>query len=311
MASTNSLPQVLRYPYDAITKTTDYLQIDISDYKPVGASYIRDRRLLESNSNDLLSRTSGTSATTKVGGREGVVAGDSILLPMPSNIQDGNSVTYADDSMNAIVAKALEGVKSTMNTRDATGAIKGIAGLFDLGVNDEVRKAVLRSLAAQAVNIFGGNVTPNSLLAREQGDIFNPNLELLFNGVTLRSFKFSFKMTPRSEPEARQCRLILRTLKQGMAPKLGKDSGNIQNLYLSTPNIFNLQYKKGPDPHPFLHSFKQCALTDMAVNYTGENIYATYGGDLASPISMIMDLTFKELEPIYNTDYEFAGGVGY
>lgn len=311
MASTNSLPQVLRYPYDAITKTTDYLQIDIAQYKPAGSSYIRDR-----TNNSLVSNTATVNNPTKLGLRQTTIVGDSILLPMPSNIQDGNSVTYADDSMNAIVAKALQEIGPAMDTRGVAGAIGGIAGLFqglgELGQNDEIRKAVLRSLGAQAVNIFGGNVTPNSLLAREQGDIFNPNLELLFNGVTLRSFKFSFKMTPRSEEEALQCGLIIRGLKENMAPRLGKDSGNIQNLYLSTPNIFNLQYKKGPDPHPFLHSFKQCALTDMAVNYTGENIYATYGGELASPISMIMDLTFKELEPIYNTDYaEAPGGVGY
>ena len=33
----------------------------------------------------------------------------------------------------------------------------------------------------------------------------------------------------------------------------------------------------------------------------GEGTYATY--DDGTPVSMIMDLTFKELEPIYDTDY--------
>ena len=39
----------------------------------------------------------------------------------------------------------------------------------------------------------------------------------------------------------------------------------------------------------------------MNVNYTGENVYATY--DDGTPISMNMDLTFKEIEPIYDIDY--------
>ena len=48
----------------------------------------------------------------------------------------------------------------------------------------------------------------------------------------------------------------------------------------------------------------------MSVNYTGEGVYATY--DDSTPISMQMDLTFKELEPIYNTDYEDSDvGVGF
>ena len=70
-----------------------------------------------------------------------------------------------------------------------------------------------------------------------------------------------------------------------------------------------LRYKKGNSEHPFLHKFKQCFLTNISVNYTGEGVYATY--DDASPISMQLDLSFKELEPIYDVDYDDAGGVGF
>ena len=129
-------------------------------------------------------------------------------------------------------------------------------------------------------------------------------MELLFNGVTLRSFRFSFKMTPRNKDEAASIKNIIRTLKVNMAPQtLTNDS------FLRTPNVFDLQYMKGNGPHPFLHRFKTCALTDMSVNYTGEGLYASYSD--ATPVSMVMDLTFKELEPIYNTDYSTVGGVGY
>jgi hypothetical protein len=66
-----------------------------------------------------------------------------------------------------------------------------------------------------------------------------------------------------------------------------------------------LTYKKGTQKHPFLHTFKQCALTDMSVNYTGEGVYATYGGTTpqggGTPVSMVIELGFKELEPIYDT----------
>jgi hypothetical protein len=88
--------------------------------------------------------------------------------------------------------------------------------------------------------------------------------------------------------------------------------GGGENNYLHTPNIFELTYKTGKDKHKFLNSFKHCALSDMTVNYTGDNIYATYAD--GTPISMVMDLTFKELEPIYDLDYdseEGKNGVGY
>tara|TARA_B100001094_G_scaffold132717_1_gene128606 strand:- start:3157 stop:3609 length:453 start_codon:yes stop_codon:yes gene_type:complete len=102
-------------------------------------------------------------------------------------------------------------------------------------------------------------------------------------------------MTPRDENEATSIKSIIRTLKRNMAAK------NKSGIFLETPNIFELQYKKGNRPHPFLNLFQPCALSDMSVNYTGENVYATYAD--GTPISMIMTLTFKELFPIYQEDY--------
>jgi len=39
----------------------------------------------------------------------------------------------------------------------------------------------------------------------------------------------------------------------------------------------------------------------MNVNYTGDGVYSTYHD--STPVSMVMNLTFKELEPIYDIDY--------
>jgi len=74
--------------------------------------------------------------------------------------------------------------------------------------------------------------------------------------------------------------------------------------------VFELSYMQGNNQHPFLNRFKVCALTDMKVNYTAENVYAVY--DDSTPISMILDLSFQELVPIYEEDYtETGAGVGY
>ena len=50
----------------------------------------------------------------------------------------------------------------------------------------------------------------------------------------------------------------------------------------------------------------------MSVNYTNAGTYATYSD--GTPVSMRMDLTFKELNPVYFEDYENMdadGGVGF
>ena len=193
---------------------------------------------------------------------------------------------------------------------DATkGALSGLdntAGLLEGG-----KTFLTNKLTASALGALGGNVSAADLLARSTGQVFNPNMELLFNGPTLRSFRFSFKFTPRNAKEAEQVRLIIRTFKSNMAPKVDQStqiSGN--SLFIKTPNVFELRYRRGIQDHPFLHRFKQCFLTDVSVNYTGEGVYATY--DDSTPISMQMDLSFKEIEPVYNTDYEDSDvGVGF
>ena len=53
----------------------------------------------------------------------------------------------------------------------------------------------------------------------------------------------------------------------------------------------------------------------MNVNYTNAGTYASYGD--GSPVSIRMNLTFKELNPIYSEDYDkftmddINSGVGF
>jgi hypothetical protein len=301
---------ILRYPYEAITDTTDYLQITIKKNKRLGdgekEKYIQNAAYAYSSNPASVSGISASFLKPQVLAENGV-----ILLPMPSNIQDSNSVSYDNDSMNAIsgfaAGEVLELIKNPSGFGDTLGSVMGDSssdegrtkGIF---ANNQLKNLALKSIAAQAVNVFGANVSLNQLLARGSGTILNPNMELLFNNVTLRTFDFSFKMTPRDENESTQVKSIIRSLKMNMAPSMGETaSENLGRLYLHTPNIFELHYKKGNKLHPFLNRFKQCALSDMKVNYTGENVYATYND--GTPISLVLNLTFKELVPIYKEDY--------
>jgi hypothetical protein len=298
---------VLRYPYEAITDKTDYLQITIKQYNPARTGLIR------SGSPNATAINVGNPSTlySQTLAPDGV-----ILLPMPSNIQDSNSVSYSDDSLDSLTARLVSGAGGLMDTDFTKGG--GSAGfskaIEDLGIkagklaksfldDPATKDVIMKNLAAQAAGVFGGNVTLNQLLARTGGQILNPNMELLFNGVTLRTFRFSFKMTPRDSKESEQVKLIIRSLKKNMAAKP-------DGTFLKSPNIFDLVYRQGPGDHKFLHKFKPAALTDMSVNYTGENVYATYHD--GTPISISMDLTFKELVPIYENDYDpVAEGVGF
>ena len=320
---------VLRYPLEALTGTTDYLQINIIEYKRQPNQFTRPAGF---GANTLNSTVGGTSSGSLA--RRSVVNDGSILLQVPSNVQDGNAVNFGDSSMNTLMGAAAGVVGNVMGAggqavADVIGGKRTISeGLGDFGkdVKDDAKKRLgdaqgLSSaaqkfmnaqLTSSALGVFGGNVSAQQLLARQSGQIFNPNLELLFDAPTLRSFTFSFKMTPRSEQEARQCKLIIRSFKQNMAPKANLEGGQLggTGIFLKTPNIFELSYKRGNRDHPFLHKFKQCFLTNFSVNYTAEGTHTTY--DDSTPVSMTMDMTFKEIEPIYDTDYKDSdNSVGF
>ena len=244
-----------------------------------------------------------------------------VELPIPQDISDSNTVTWGDDQMNIF---QLAGI-SAANMMQSTGmdfnaardiVVKGLFGKDESGSNSfggidqRTQNAIQSAISGKAINALGGQINTNSALGRAEGFILNSNLELLFDSVNLRSFPFSVNFSPRSPVESQMVKHIIRAFKSSMAAKKNSDAGEATGqggIFLRAPDVFKLTYLHNGAPHPFLNKFKPCALTGMTVNYTNSGTYATYGDGV--PISLKMNLIFKELNPIYHEDYEeFADG---
>ena len=243
-----------------------------------------------------------------------------IELPMPQEVNDSNQVTWGDDSMNALELAGLAVAQKFMKN----GAVEGIQQsqqairAFLSGVNlpdikESTQNAMRAAISGAAVGALGSNISAQSVIARSTGQILNSNLELLFQGVNLRSFPYSITFSPRSPKESDVVKAIIRSLKMSMAPKAGEYNGSAQGIFLQSPYLFQLKYLKDGEEHPFLNKMKLTALTGMNVNYTNAGTYASY--EDGTPVNIRMDLTFKEINPIYFEDYlpgHGAGqGVGY
>ena len=133
--------------------------------------------------------------------------------------------------------------------------------------------------------------------------------------MNLRSFPMNVVFSPRSPEESMRVKHIIRAFKSSMAAKKGvNDSGGQGSVFLRAPDVFQLRYLHNGKDHPFLNSFKHCALTGMSVNYTNAGTFASYSD--GTPVSIQMSLTFKELNPIYQEDYDLldsgdSNGVGF
>lgn len=305
--------EVYRYPLTAFTDSTDYLQIDIVKYVPIRGTDTEKASF------------SGKSRSRNVNQRKQTREG-TILLPVPSIIEETNGVKYGDPSLNSIAGAALGGIKNIMESgKFATDQNKNFFDELGKSAIDSIKNTsaeaggiagaqgfVTRSLASKAIGILGANISADQILARGTGEILNPNMELLFNGVTLRKFSFNYKFMPRNNKEGEEVKKIIRKFKYHSAAKLGTRQKELTaglETFIRTPDVFELRYRKGGGEHPYLHKFKQCFLESVSVNYTGEGLYSTYSD--GTPVSINMGLTFNEIEPIYDQDQQEAGGSGF
>ena len=291
-----------RYPQKSIGKDDDYLEIGVIEYVANDSKLGQDNLKLRSQTEAIQQSKQKAKYT--------------IQLPIPANIGDTNQVSWGEGTLNpyeALLAQGITGVLESSNLgKGIIDAMKStgtkINGVATKGGGQD---AVTSYFSSELINSLGGNTTASSLLSRATGQVLNPNLELLFSGVNLRSFTFDFDFAPRNSEESNVVKQIIRIFKQSMSPKTG---GNTEGagLFIKAPNVFILKYKTGSRDHPYLNKFKPCALTNMGMNYTGSGSYTTYADK--TPVHMKLNLSFTELNPIYNEDYDSNVGkdaVGY
>lgn len=326
--------KLYRYPYDMIDKGMDYFQIEVVKYEPNKGGFsafvgntedatdqsISDninQKLFGDAKNDNLATASVKQGHEEWSNEEKHPADKVIILPIPQNIQDNNGVTWGEDKLNDFAAWGLTRISDAMNQDNIWGddSMLGSIAKSAQQLGDTAKGARGKQIieyfkltaAAAAANALGANVSIGSLLSRTTGQVINQNVEMLFNGVQVRSFNFQWDLAPRNDKETDTIKGIIRILKQRSAAKMTKS-----NLgFLNAPDVFRLKYMKGGQSHPFLNSFKISALKNMTMNYTGSGTYATY--EDGTPVHMQLGLTFTEINPIYAEDHDSSSvsGVGY
>jgi len=328
---TGGLPANLRYPYAMIDSGMDFLKIQIATYTPPDVEIEGLLDVPETTDTTGANLKTGDIKLSDDGRKQGAFAlknatsantintgagralkrpKHTIYLPIPRQIQDANSVTYNDgtlDPLEAVGAALIsQGIQNPTfdRVRDTFNALTQ-DGFDVINANTD---AIAAAIAGRAIGALGGNVTANALIARASGAILNPNLESLFQGVKLRQFPFTFEFFPRNGREAGEVKNIIKVLKRSMSPRNNTKQG--RGVFIKQPDIFQLQYMKGGGEHPFLNKFLPMHLTDMKINYSQSGTYSTFWD--GTPSHMTASCSFTEVNPVYQEDYDEAGqGVGY
>lgn len=309
----------IKYPTDMQIGRQDHLVIQQFRYKPPNAQSIF------SGATNIWTNGLGRGAD-----RTEVALG-SVYLPMPNQVVDSNSCAWDGSVMNNLAAgsmstvgenlpayagaafggKLLQGTTGIGGPQSAVmiGLLVDLARSGALQNNPSLQALVGSDIVSKILNMAGQGVDVETILARGAGIVPNSNLEFLFRGPTLRLFNnFSWRMTARSVEEAKSIRHLIRFFKQGMAPKKFTSKSGEPSYMLGTPNVFKLEYKTaGNKTNEAVNQFKTCALTQFSTNYTPDSFWAAY--DEGQPLSVSISMSFTELEPIYDTDYQKSNNI--
>lgn len=160
------------------------------------------------------------SKQTKTGEKPGKTYPGQVSLYLPNTIQFTDGIEYSNVDLGArggAVEAALGSGKGVGGVIAAT-----LGGGFDLTSMRELFQTGLDTEAAQLLlNRTLGKVGDDVRGAIESstGLTLNPNRRSLLRGVSLRRFRFTFKLIPTSEKESRAIKEIIKFFRTEMYPE--------------------------------------------------------------------------------------------
>jgi len=208
------------------------------------------------------------------------------------NIEERPSVKYGVNYTNSDVAGLL-GLGGIFIQGSAALTAKNLAD-----AESEIQSRFLSELA-RIPQLGSGSGIVNNLRELSSRTKTNPFKETLFESVDYRSFSFRYRFFPKNSTESQKIRDIIKVFKTHMHPEI-----TAEKLFYIYPSEFDIQYFYKEKENDYLHNFTRCALTDMTVDYGGEQFSTFQDG---APVEIGMTLTFTELENLTSQSIDKYG----
>ena len=127
------------------------------------------------------------------------------------------------------------------------------------------------------------------LALNKMGYAFNPQSQVLFQGIDFRTFEMSFTFSPKSSREAEQVQKIIKLFRSYAAPTIVTGAAG---FFYTPPGVFNLSFRKDGRVNPNINKLTDCVLQNVTVNYAPNGFWSSYKD--GQPTQTTMDLSFKE-----------------
>jgi hypothetical protein len=251
---------------------------------------------------------------------------DSITLYMPETLNMSYDNSYQEFSLTSALGvggRIAATVSDIFESRDS-GFIDNVKNLAS-----STGSEVLGSLIDKKTQ-GGGDAKTADILLRANGYAVNPQLQLLYKGINLRTFQLEFLFTPKSQGEAKAVKTIIDKFTKASLPTIqGAIKGSTSGQYFTMPSIFNIKFQfhggnnntavgaamnavlgnlgavgsaitqslngnstKGNE-NTYLYKVGDCVLENINVDYA-PNGWAAYTD--GSPVQTRMTLSFREMD---------------
>ena len=265
----------LKYPRDLESATKGHIvKIAINEVQPTGYQEGKEYSL----------KTAATGIADGIGnavksfmgnGKDGDGTSKINLSLEPSKKRVAGTISlYMPDTVNFTYDANYGEVSMAEVGKQALTNLPGVAG--------KAGKSITSAIESGA----------GKIALKSQGLAINPNQQLLFDGIPLRSYQLAFTFTAYSQQESETVLKIIQTLKSYSRPRTVTGSGGM--LFIP-PATFDLQFLFNGKPNKYVNKVAESVITNVDVNYAPNGWAAHHDG---APLQIQLTLQFKEIKLI-------------
>jgi len=231
-----------------------------------------------------------------------------VSLYMPDTLEANYNSSYTEMSLSADTGLLQTIRELNQATGDIGQALKA-GSILDAGKSlarsASSDPAVLDLLTKFANKLGVDTGQLGSVLLKGKGFAINPQMQMIYQGISLREFNLSFTFTPKSATDSDTIDTILWLFKNYSLPTLTSTSStSTDSLFLVPPAVFSVDFLINGVENKYLPKYGDCALLDVAVNYA-PNGFAAF--DNGAPVQTTLNLHFKEIAAL---DRSKIGSIG-
>jgi hypothetical protein len=273
----------LQYPRDLQSATRGhYVKFEIKEY-------VKPANYETSKLTGFLANTFTEAATTSIFGST-VTTAVAAIKSSPNSIEqfvnDPNGIKKLIDftepktqSAGSISLYIPETVNFTYNAQYEKLSLSQAAQQTPL--LNKIAKPVLSTLERNGAL---------KLILRGQGLAFNPQQQLLFDGIDFRTYQMAFTFTPYSKQEAETVEKIIRLFKFHAAPRLANFGAG---MFFIPPSIFAPKFFFNNGENKKISRIADSVIENIDVNYAPNGFTTQSDG---APTQIQLTINFKEID---------------